>query len=352
MTARRGRAGEEERDAEAGGNGRVPGGSRREPDRMVEGLPMKGVAFLFPGARSVRQGMLLDLAADHPDLLEPLRAASEAAGCDLEELVRSGPAERLREDPNASLAALAADVSLYRLLEGMGIAPVALAGYGAGFQAAAVAAGVLPLASALALAAEEQRLGWEAVGGREFHLASVEGLNESMVDDLLGDLLRSEAISLAAQDAPCRCTLAGEAPQLRAALDRLQGRAVRTEVLPHRLPRHTPAMAGVPEGLNAAFGRDPAEDPRVPLYSHFDGSIVLRGWQAKELMMKGMIYPLRWDNCVRGLVQNGIDTFVEVGPGTWLSELVREIESSANVYDTDGPASIERLRTSFSSWNF
>jgi [acyl-carrier-protein] S-malonyltransferase len=111
-------------------------------------------------------------------------------------------------------------------------------------------------------------------------------------------------------------------------------------------------MLQVPEGLSAAFGRDAVDDPRVPLYSHFDGSIVLRGWQAKELMMKGMIYPLRWDSCVRGLVQNGIDTFVEVGPGSWLCELVREIEPEASVFGTDGPAAIERLKASFSSWNF
>jgi len=313
---------------------------------------MKGVAFLFAGARSVRQGMLQSLAEGDPELLAPLREASEFAGVDLVALASSGPEATLREDPAASLAAIAADVAVYQIVKGMGIAPVALAGYGAGFHAAAVAAGVLPLRSALALAAEEQRLGWEALGGRDYLLASVEGPTGAVLEEQIGDLLRSEAVSLAAQDTEIRCTLAGEAAPVRAALDRLQPTAVRIEILPHRLPRHTPAMREVPEGLTSAFGRDPMEDPGVPLYSHFDGSIVLRGWQVRDLMTKGMIYPLRWDACIRGLVQNGIDTFVEVGPGSWLSDTVREIEPAAAVFDTDGPASIERIRSSFSSWTF
>jgi len=313
---------------------------------------VKGVAFLFPGNRSVRVGMLAGLADEYPELLAPLEQASDRLGTDLWALARDGPEEELLSDPAASLSALAVDVGMFRLLEGMGIAPIALAGYGAGYAAAVVAAGVVSLEIALEVACEEQRSGQEGLEGREYGLVEVVGLTAGEVEDILGDLVRGDVVCLAAQDAPTRCTLAAEVGPLRTAVDRLTERAERIEPLPRTLPRHTPVMRPVAERLNASFGKLDVEEPRTPIYSHFDGSVVLRGWQAKELMIKEILYPLRWDQCVRGLVRNGMDTFVEVGPGTRLSELVRSIEPTAETFDTDSPAAIQRVRASFSSWSF
>lgn len=313
---------------------------------------MSGVAFLFAGNLSARVGMLADLAPSHPDLRGPFALASERAGRDLWTLAAEGPEEELRRDPEASLAVLAADVALHHLVNSLGIAPLAVAGYGPGYHAAVVAAGVVSLDTALDVAAEEQRVGREMLGDREFGLLHLEGLPAAQIEDLLGDLLRQEVISLAAEDGPEDCTLAGDVDSLRQAAARLEAHGARTELLPHSLPRHTAAMLGVPPRLGQTFAKLAVEDPRTPIYSHFDGSIVLRGWQAKELMIRQVIYPVRWSACVRGLARNGIDTFVEVGPGTRLSGLVRRIEPGATVYDTDGAASIERLTQGFSSWTF
>ena len=316
------------------------------------GAPVKGVAFLYPGNLSACVGMVTELAGVHPEIQQTFAEASEVAEVDLWALVREGPEDRLRRDPQASLAILAADVALHRLVQEIGIAPVALAGYGPGYYAAVVAAGVVPLRAALEWVAEEQRIGWEVVGDDQYELADLDGLAVEQIEDVLGDLLRSEAVCLAAQDGPDRCSLAGETTALRGALARLEGQVRTVQVLPRTLPRHTPVMLPVPARLNAAFGRMAAQDPSTPIYSHYDGSIVLRGWQAKELMIRGMIYPLRWDQCVRGLVRNGIDTFIEVGPGSRLAELVRRIEPSTQVFTSDGLEALEKLRSSFSSWNF
>jgi hypothetical protein len=195
---------------------------------------------------------------------------------DLVSLARSGPEAVLREDPAASLAAIAADVAIYGIVKGMGIAPVALAGYGAGFHAAAVAAGVLPLRAALALAAEEQRLGWEALGGREYLLASIEGTTGAVLEEQIV-ILRSEAVALA-QGTATRCLLAGEVALVRAALD---DRADRGS---HRDPASPPRQsytrdAEVPW---AHLGVPARPDGRIRgAVLNFDGSIVLRGWQVR-----------------------------------------------------------------------
>jgi [acyl-carrier-protein] S-malonyltransferase len=324
----------------------------RKRGRSLEGWPVKGLTCLFPGSLSVRVGMLEGMEERYAPIRDLLSTASELAGCDLGELIRGGPAEELQADPVATLAAVAADVAMFRVLEAMGIAPVALAGYGSGYYAAVVAAGVIPFSTALEMAAEEQRIGWEILGDQEYGLMEVQGLEARSLEDLLADLVRREAVCLAAQAGPDRITLAGEVGALETALGRLQGNAGSVERLPRRLPRHSPALLGVPERLNAVFGRLTAEDPSIPIYSHFDGSIVLRGWQAKELLINQMIHPVRWDQCIRGLVRSGMDTFIEVGPGRRLSGLLLELEPGANVFDTDRPESLERVREAFSSWAF
>jgi len=263
--------------------------------------------------------------------------ADEILGFKLSELCFEGPADELEDTINAqpailtvSLACLAA---MRERLEALGHKwqpPRYVAGHSLGEYTALVAAGVLDFSDALRLVRERGRLMKEQGDHRPGGMAAVIGLDRGTLE-IACQLAADETggiVSVANANSPEQFVISGE----RNALDRaiqLINQAGARRVFPLRISiaSHSPLMQQAAMRLAEIIDRSPLRDPQVPVVTNLAGQVRTNAEHIRSELASQMVAPVEWVGSVREMVENGVDTFVEIGPGEVLSRLIRRISS-------------------------
>ncbi len=290
---------------------------------------MGRIAALFPGQGSQHVGMGRDLAARWSIARQVFEAADTVLRAPLTSLCWEGPEEELRLTENTQPALLAHSIAAWRVLAAAGLEVGAVAGHSLGEYSAVVAGAGLTLNDALTTVRLRGRLMQEAVPVGEGAMAAVIGLDGAVVVTVCAEVSRSaEDVVVAANfNAPGQIVIAGsvEAVERAGLLCRERG-ARRVLPLPVSAPFHSPLMAPAREGLEPALRALPFHDLDVPLYRNVDASPVRAGEDIRDGLIRQVDSAVLWTDTVRRLVDDGFDTFVEVGAGTVLGGLVRRVE--------------------------
>lgn len=293
------------------------------------------MAFVFPGQGSQYVGMGERIYNTYQEAKLVFEEASEALGYNMAELCFLGPKEELNKTYRTQPAIVTVSTAFYRILKKRGIEPTAVAGHSLGEYSALVAAEVLSLADAVRLTEKRGRLMQEAVPEGKGLMAAILGLSREVVDEVCLSVT-SGYVAPANYNCPGQIVIAGEkeAVEEAIALARESG-AKRAITLAVSAPSHCALMIEASRALAEELKNIEFRPPRVPIVNNADAIFLNTVDSIKASLVKQLDSPLLWEDSIRTMIDSGIDTFVEVGPGKVLSGLIKRIDSSVSVYNTD-----------------
>ena len=296
------------------------------------------IAFVFPGQGSQYVGMGKQLWNDFDEVKTLYKEASEALGYDIKELSFNGPLEELNKTFRTQPCILTASIAAYRVLTSKGVLPYVVAGHSLGEYSAIVAADVLPFKEAVKLTEKRGKFMQESVPEGKGLMAAVIGLDRNSVDEVCLNV-KTGYVSPANYNCPGQIVIAGDRTAVEEAM-KLAKIAGAKRVLPLAVsaPSHCTLMVEASNMLAELLNTIEFRNSGVSVVNNADAMFLNNAEKIKLSLIKQLNSPLLWEDSIRNIVDNGISTFIEVGPGKILSGLIKRIEPSArlfNIEDTD-----------------
>jgi [acyl-carrier-protein] S-malonyltransferase len=268
--------------------------------------------------------------------------ADRALGFSISELCFSGSEEALKLTANTQPAILTCSMAAYRLLEEKGLRPDFVAGHSLGEYSALVAAGSLEFESAVRLVRARGEYMQEAVPPGEGAMAAILGLRPGQVAEICRRAAEGQAVGPANLNSPEQTVISGHAAAVKRAVELASaGGAKRAVMLPVSAPFHSELMRPAQERLEKDLRRATFAPLRIPLATNADAAVITSGEEAREALVRQVTLPVRWEECMRELIEQGATTFVEVGPGRVLSGLLRQIERSVHCFNVEDAKTLE-----------
>jgi [acyl-carrier-protein] S-malonyltransferase len=278
------------------------------------------------------------LADAFPICRDAFAEADAALGEPLSRIIFDGPEEQLTLTENTQPAILAVSTAAARLLASRGFAPAFVAGHSLGEYSANVAAGTFAFDDALRLVRRRGRYMQEAVPAGEGAMAAILGLDADLVAQACAEAANGEVVSAANLNGGGQIAIAGTRDAVARAGERAKALGAKRVIpLAVSAPFHCALMKPAEDRLAPELRAIEAHAPRVPIVANVDAEPKRDAPAAIEALVRQVSSPVRWEAVVRRLASEGVTTYVEVGPGTVLSGLVRKIHREATVVNLGGP---------------
>jgi [acyl-carrier-protein] S-malonyltransferase len=311
------------------------------------------LAFVFPGQGSQKVGMGRAWAEGHEAAKQAFAEADAALGEPLSGLCFDGPESELQLTRNTQPTILATSVAILRALRAVApaIAPACLAGHSLGEYSALVAAGTLDFADALRLVRRRGELMQAAVPVGEGAMAAILGLASGQVEEAArAASTAEETCAVANYNSPEQTVIAGHKAAVERAMALAKERgAKRALPLPVSAPFHSPLMKPARLGLEPALAAARFADPSVPVVSNIDARPLSSGAGARDALVRQIDGPVRWVESVEWMAGQGVELFVEVGPGNVLCGLIKRIVPGAQALSMSEPAALADLLAAVAS---
>ena len=301
-----------------------------------------GVGLVFPGQGSQSVGMGRGFYDAHLAVRKVYEEAGTIVGYDVAALCFDGPRERLNLTEYTQPALLTASIAALRLLEPAGLRPVAVAGHSLGEYSALVAAGGLSFSTAVSLVQKRGRYMAEAVPPGSGLVAAILGLTGEAVRDACREASAVGVVAPANFNGPGQVVIAGEKAAVERAIELAKAKGSRKAIpLPVSVPVHTPLMRTAADRLARDVAAAAWSDLTVPLINNADAKPLRRAAEVQASLIRQLPSPVLWEESVRVMSGMGVTTFIEVGPGTVLTGLVKRILPDAVLLNVHDPKSLE-----------
>jgi len=299
-------------------------------------------AFVFPGQGSQYIGMGKDLWENFDQVKRLYEEASETLGYDVKELSFNGPQEELSKTFRTQPCILTASIAAYKVLSSQGVTAYVMAGHSLGEYSALVAAGVISFKDAVLLTEKRGMFMQEAVPEGQGLMAAIIGLDRQKVDDICLSV-ETGYVSPANYNSPGQIVIAGEKQAVEDAMKMAKhAGAKRVLALAVSAPSHCTLMVEASNRLAELLNTLEIKNPDVPIVNNADAIFLTSAERIKTSLVNQLNSPLLWEDSIRNMVETGIDTFIEVGPGKVLSGLIKRIEPSVKLYNVEDSASLKR----------
>jgi [acyl-carrier-protein] S-malonyltransferase len=310
------------------------------------------IAFLFPGQGSQAVGMGKDLYDKFPVAKRIFEEADSALGYSISQLCFEGPEEKLKLTEITQPAILTVSVAAQRVLAEKGITPQFVAGHSLGEYSAHVCAGTLKFSDSVHLVRNRGKYMQDAVPVGVGAMAAILALPIERLQPVCEQAGREtgQVVSPANVNSPDQIVISGNKASVeRAAELAKEAGAKRAVMLPVSAPFHCSLMKPAQDNLAKDLAQTDFANPNVPLICNVDASVVSSGAVAREKLIQQVTGAVQWVQSIETLIANGVNTFIEVGPGKVLSGLMRQIDRSKTVLNIENSESLEKLLAQFAA---
>lgn len=299
------------------------------------------VAVVFPGQGSDSVGMGRDLYEQSSSARDVFNEVDQELRRPLSQLIFNGPSEDLRRTDNAQPAIATVSLACIRALEqeqGHPIAMSMVAGHSLGEYTALAASGVLSVSDTVRLVVERGRFMQEACKQSPGGMVAVIGLDELVVEDIC----RQIGTYVANINGSEQIVISGDHLRLAKAIDLATIRGAR-RCIPLKVGGafHSGLMTPAQSGLTRVIDSLEFRDPTVPIIGNVTAHPLTTGSEIKKELVAQLLACVQWKRTVGFMTNNGVDRFVEVGPGRLLTNLIRRIEPDANIFNVSDMASVQ-----------
>jgi [acyl-carrier-protein] S-malonyltransferase len=307
------------------------------------------VGFVFPGQGSQEVGMGQAIAQAFAVARETFDLADQALvedGVKLSDLCFHGPLETLTLTENTQPAVLATSIACFRALQSRApsVRPVLMAGHSLGEYAALVATGALDFQRTVGLVRLRGRAMQQAVPAGTGAMAALIGIDAQIAAELCEQVraeFQGKIVQPANYNAPGQLVIAGHAEAVQRVSQLVSDRRGRSIALNVSAPFHCELMRSAAERLAQALESMPIGSMICPVVANVDAQAHTEPEKVRTLLVEQVAGAVRWEQCVRTMVDAGVDTFVEIGPGKVLSGLIRRIHRGATVHSVSDPGTLE-----------
>jgi [acyl-carrier-protein] S-malonyltransferase len=306
------------------------------------------IAFIFPGQGSQAVGMGKDLVEKYPIARQTFEEADEALGYKLSQICFEGPEEQLRLTEITQPAILTASIAALRVLETRIPRSSFVAGHSLGEYSAHVASGTFSFADAVRTVRNRGKYMQEAVPVGVGAMAAILGMELEKVVAVCQDAAQGEVCSPANINSPEQIVISGNTAAVERGTKLADERgAKRTKLLPVSAPFHCSLMKPAQDRLEEDLNKLKTHKPVYPVACNVEAVLVRDEQKSRETLVAQVTGSVKWEQCMRLLIGEGVQTFVEIGPGKVLCGLMRQIDRSKTCLNVGDDASLAKTLEHF-----
>lgn len=308
---------------------------------------MEKIAFVFPGQGSQKVGMGKDLIEKYTEakfLLEKANSILKEDKVDISKLCFQGPEEELKNTANAQPAILTISVILFRLIQKYNIKPTVVAGHSLGEYSALVASSSIKFEDAVKLVRKRGEYMQNATPIGTGSMLAIIGLKEVEVIKLCQEVADLGIVEIANYNSPTQIVVSGEIKPLKKLMEIAKARGAR-KVIPLKVsaPFHSSLMELAKNKLANYLQNIDIRDPEIPLICNVNADYVRNREEVKSALIEQMTHPVKWVDIIKKMNLEGINYFIELGPGKVLGGLIKQILPQAKIFNVFDSISLEEV---------
>lgn len=301
--------------------------------------------FMFPGQGSQYIGMGKEFYDTMPNAKAVIDLASEQTGLDIPALCFEEN-DKLNITEYTQICMLAVEAAIYQAIIDKGITPDVTAGLSLGEYGALIASGAMTMADAFAVVRKRGIYMQEAVptGGA---MTAVLGLDPQVIEDICKKTAdeTNSVVSVANYNCPGQIVISGKTEAVAEAGEKLKEAGAK-RVLPLKVsgPFHSKMLVGAGEKLGKVLDTVEIHTPEIPYIANVTADYVTDAADVKPLLMKQVSSSVRWEQTIRKMLADGVDTFIEIGPGKTLTGFMRKIDKNAKAFNIEKLEDIDKVK--------
>ena len=304
---------------------------------------MGKTAIVFPGQGAQYVGMGQAFAENFPVSKEVFESASQAMGYDMEALCFDSSDEELRKTENTQPSILTACIAIYKALEEKGVVADGFAGLSLGEYAALVAAGAMPFENAVKVVRKRGQYMQEEVPMGVGGMAAILGLENAKVIEACEKASSEGVVEPANFNCPAQLVIAGEVGAVEKAVEICKEMGAKKAVmLPVSAPFHTSMLKGAGDKLAKELESVEFLPLEKPVVGNVEADYIASENDIKDLLIRQVSNPVRWDESIQRMINDGYDTFIEVGPGKSLSKFIKRISKDVKILNVEDPTTLDK----------
>jgi len=305
---------------------------------------MKPTAFIFPGQGSQYVGMGKELCDHFRVARDVFQEADDTLHFSVSGLCFKGPEEALRLTENTQPALLTTSIAALTVLqEEKGIKPHFTAGHSLGEYGALVASEALSFSEAVQIVRLRGKFMQEAVPVGEGAMAAILGLERGEVERLCEEASSGEVLAPANFNCPGQIVIAGHLKAVERAMEGVKQKGKKAILLPVSAPFHSPLMKPAGLRLEKELEKVSVGDLKVPVVTNVEAEANSSREKVKPLLVAQMWSPVRWEESMRKMIEQGIEQVVEIGPGKVLCGLMKRIDPRIETKNLEDLETLKKL---------